>query len=68
MEDDDAIGNRAWLIDKLHDLGAVDLDRTRRTIGFERKPLRADRRPRVSGGWGEAPQERRRVSDRDWLD
>lgn len=66
--DEKHIGDTAWLIDRLHDLGGINLDRTRRTIGFERRPLRADQRPRAGASWGEAPRERNRVPDRDWLD
>jgi hypothetical protein len=48
----------ASLIQACRDIGAIDLDRTTRTIGYERRPLSPDRRPTAAPSWGYAPQER----------
>lgn len=47
----------AQLMRDLRDLGAVDLEKPRRTMGFERRPERADQRPRAAAAWGYAPAE-----------
>jgi hypothetical protein len=49
------ISQEAELVRDLRDLGAVDLRRPRKRVGFERRLERADERPRVQGAWGEAP-------------
>jgi hypothetical protein len=38
----DDTSDRAQLIRDLYDLGAIELNPTRKTIGFERKPIRTD--------------------------
>lgn len=43
------IGDEANLIRDLRELGAVELRRPRKTIGFERRLERADSRPRTDG-------------------
>lgn len=58
MYDRDRIENEAALLERLRYLGGVDLTPTRRTLGFERRPLRPDDRPRAAPSWGHAPQER----------
>lgn len=57
--EDRRVRDALWMIDKCRDLGGVDLDpQGSRTIGFERRPLNPDRRPRTGSAWGEVPQER----------
>ena len=56
--DRDRIEHDSELLDHLRNLGAVELTRTKRTIGFERRPLRPDDRPRAAPSWGYAPPER----------
>jgi hypothetical protein len=54
----DDIYERSHLIDALRNLGAVDLEREKRTVGFERRPMSPDRRPKSAPAWGVAPMER----------
>jgi hypothetical protein len=54
----DAFAARRHLIDTLRDLGAVDLRRPSRTLGFEKRQERADDRPRTAAAWGVCPEER----------
>lgn len=56
--DRNRIEHESELLDRLRSLGAVDLTRTKRTIGFERRALRPDDRPRAAPSWGYAPPER----------
>lgn len=46
------------VIDVCRDLGAIDLRKPTRTLGFERRQERADDRPRTAPAWGVAPEER----------
>ena len=57
-KDDARVRDAVWMIEKCRALGGVDLQREKRTIGFERRPLSPDRRPRFGAAWGEAPQDR----------
>lgn len=57
--EDRRVQNTVWMIDRCRELGGVDLDpQGKRTIGFERRPLSPDRRPRTAPAWGEAPADR----------
>lgn len=56
--EDQRLRDTTWAIEKYRELGGVDLDPQKRTIGFERRPLRADRRPTTGPAWGYAPEER----------
>lgn len=56
--EDKRVRDTIWMIERCRDLGGVDLERENRTIGFERRPLSPDRRPRTSSAWGEAPYPR----------
>lgn len=56
--DADDIRRKVDLLRDLHELGGVDLDPTRRTIGFERRALSPDTRPKAAPSWGIAPLER----------
>lgn len=58
MSDYDRFRIEADLIRDLRELGAVELSKTGRTVGFERRPLRPDDRPRAAPSWGYAPTER----------
>ena len=57
-KEDARVRDAVWMIERCRDLGGIDLDRQKRTIGFERRPLNPDRSPRTGPAWGEAPQER----------
>lgn len=56
--EDTRVRDTLWMIEKCRDLGGVDLDRERRTIGFERRPMSPDRRPNFGAAWGVAPDDR----------
>lgn len=56
--EDDRLRDTTWAIEKYRELGGIDLDRQKRTIGFERRPLSADRRPTVGAAWGHVPEDR----------
>ena len=56
--EDSRVRDAMWMIEKCRELGGIDLDREKRTIGFERRRMRPDRRPTTGSAWGEAPQPR----------
>lgn len=56
--EDQRLRDTTWTIEKYRELGGIDLDRQKRTIGFERRPLSADRRPRTAAAWGYVPEDR----------
>lgn len=56
--EDRRLQDTTWALEKYRELGGIDLDRERRTIGFERRKLSADRRPTAGAAWGYVPEER----------
>jgi len=56
-KEDARVRDAVWMIERCRDLGGIDLDRQKRTIGFERRPLNPDRSPRTGAAWGVMPRE-----------
>lgn len=56
--EDQRLRDTTWAIDKYRELGGIDLEREKRTIGFERRALSPDRRPTTAAAWGHVPDER----------
>lgn len=49
--EDRRLQDTTWALEKYRELGGIDLDRERRTIGFERRPT-------AGAAWGYVPEER----------
>lgn len=56
--DRDRISREVDLLSDLRALGAVELEKPRRTMGFEKRLERADKRPRTAAAWGHVPDDR----------